>query len=80
MTKEQVLEDEILVRASRRQHGREQQPEEFEHVVSVADPRHARYCRLTPGSASSFINPDIAESHGGAIRAEFPDDVGAIPD
>ena len=55
MAQQQVLEDEIPARASRRQHGREQQPEHFEHVLSIGHPRRARYCRPTaPGLAAAF--------------------------
>jgi hypothetical protein len=35
--RQQVLEQEILARAYPGQDGREQQPEEFKHVLSIAD-------------------------------------------
>src|ERR671935_3275415 len=37
VTKEQVLEREVLARAQRGQDSREQQPEEFKHVCRIAD-------------------------------------------
>jgi hypothetical protein len=37
MTQEQVLEDEIVARARPSRDGHEQQPEEFEHIFSIAD-------------------------------------------
>jgi hypothetical protein len=48
MAQEQVLEDEVLARAGQRVHGREQQREQFEHVVSIADSAvRAGFCRPT---------------------------------
>ena len=39
MAEEQVLEHQIPVWARRGLHGCEQEPEKFEHTVSIADPR-----------------------------------------
>src|SRR5919199_6937652 len=35
---QQVLEHEVVVWASPREDGREEQPEAFEHIISIADP------------------------------------------
>ena len=37
MAQQQVLEDEVLARANRGKEGGEQEPEEFEHVLSIVD-------------------------------------------
>jgi hypothetical protein len=37
MGREQVLEHEVVARAYPGQDGREQQPEQFEHILSIAD-------------------------------------------
>jgi hypothetical protein len=37
MTQEQVLSYEVAARATAGQHGREQEPDEFEHALSIAD-------------------------------------------
>jgi hypothetical protein len=37
VAQQDVLEDEVLARAHPGQDGREQQPGEFEHVLSIAD-------------------------------------------
>ncbi|MDQ6673132.1 MAG: hypothetical protein M3069_20725, partial [Chloroflexota bacterium] len=39
MAQHQVLEDEVLARTNRRQYGREQQPEQFEHSSKITDLR-----------------------------------------
>ena len=38
MAQQQVLEHEVVVWASPRNNGREEQPEEFEHALSIANP------------------------------------------
>jgi hypothetical protein len=38
MAQEQVLKREVVAWACPGQHGREQKPEEFKHVLSIADP------------------------------------------
>jgi hypothetical protein len=45
MAQQQVLEHEVVVWASPRNNGREEQPEEFEHALSIAD-FHA--CEVLP--------------------------------
>jgi hypothetical protein len=47
MPQQQVLEHEVAVRTYRGQDGREQQPEEFEYTLSIADLWRAGYCRPT---------------------------------
>jgi hypothetical protein len=37
VAQQQVLEDEVLARANRGKEGGEQEPEEFEHVLSIVD-------------------------------------------
>ena len=39
MTQQQVLEHEVMAGTSPRENGREEQLEEFEHNISIADPR-----------------------------------------
>ena len=38
MPQQQVLEHEVVTWASPRKNGREEKPEEFEHIISIADP------------------------------------------
>ena len=49
-----VLEHEILARAHQDQHGREQEPEEFEHTLRIADLARLRFCRLTGWPEPSY--------------------------
>jgi hypothetical protein len=37
VAQQQVLEHKVLVWANPRKNGREEQPEEFEHILSIAD-------------------------------------------
>src|SRR5438093_30230 len=46
--------DMILARAHQDQHGREQEPEEFEHTLRIADLARLRFCRLTGWPEPSY--------------------------
>ena len=63
MAQQQVLEDEIPARASRRQHGREQQPEQFEHVLSIADPAAARGLAAAHPTRSAAVRDGDGAGH-----------------
>jgi hypothetical protein len=46
MAQEQILEHDVLPRAQRGQDGRQQEPEEFEHTLSIADQQPIEVRRL----------------------------------
>ena len=66
MVQQQVLEHELLAWANAGQDGRQEQPDEFKHVLSIADLRRARFCRRTPHSCG-FQAPMVDL---GAIEAQ----------
>jgi hypothetical protein len=51
MAQQQVLKDEVLAQAHPGQDGREQQPEQFEHTLSITDLWRATFCLPTTGHA-----------------------------
>ena len=54
VAQQQVLKHEVLTWARPGQHGREDKPEEFKHVLSIADPTaRPTFCRLTGPHAGS---------------------------
>ncbi len=77
MAQEQVLEHEVLPRASRGQGAGEQQPEEFEHDLSIADlrshevlpPHNPCWTRLRPRSRPALVRQSGASRGRGALRS-----------
>src|SRR6266545_6963659 len=47
VAQQQVLEDKVLAHANRGKDGRQQEPEEFEHILSIVDLRRAGFCLRT---------------------------------
>lgn len=60
----QVPEHEVLARAKRRQHSREQQPEQFKHALSIADLRARE--DLPPHSARAVTEGTNVSVHNSA--------------
>jgi hypothetical protein len=50
VAQQQVLEDEVLARANRGKEGNEQEPEEFEHVLSIVDQAVRGFATPTPAA------------------------------
>jgi hypothetical protein len=72
MAQEQVLEHEVLARAHPGQDCHEQQPEEFEHVLSIADSRRSRYCRPTTSGKETGINVQAGDEPAVANMRRVP--------
>ncbi len=77
MPQQQVLGHEVLARPNPGQHGSEQQPEEFEHALSIADFTRATFCRPTTPHRDRYLRHPRFWDRSSRLHAELDSPTGS---